>query len=469
MKKTITLWAVLILLTFYAQARTVTGYVKGEGKALAAVLVTDGFSFTQTNADGMYAIEPHQRAEFVYIVTPQGYVADYSSGVPQFYQRLTSDRQVYNFDLKAMKGDRTRYSMITMADPQLDTPNDIEKLFNEALPDIKQTAQEHASKGVQVAGIVLGDMTWDVYGLNDVYKDFARQCGFPLYPVIGNHDYDKFLTPSDSADYGRMYKQSFGPIYYAFQLGEAYYVVLSNMRYTGNKGYRVTLEIEDQMRWLEFLLNKALNMGNRVYIAMHAPLQFNPESAPIGGGQHLLQMLNFKFESAILTGHMHRNSNTDLGAGIMEHNIGALCGNWWSNAVSSDGTPCGYQVFEGVDRNLTNWYFKATGHPADYQFKLYPRGSSLDRPNAVVAKVWNYDESWQIRWYQDGKFMGNMERFYSFDPDYLKYVNGARVVDDYFPVRHNRFFSATPDAGAHEIKVEAVDHFGHTYTQTIQL
>ena len=275
---------------------------------------------------------------------------------------------------------------------------------------------------------------------------------------------------ADDADYTHQYKKDFGPVYYAFQLSDAYYVVLNNMYYTGNKHYRVTLDkMPDQMHWLEQLLNSALNMGNRIYICMHSPLKFSSESNLIGGGQHLKDMLDNKFEGVILTGHMHHNNNFDIGGGIMEHNLGALCGNWWTNECSSDGAPCGYQVFEGKGREYPTWYYKATGHPKDYQFRLYQPGRVMDRPYAVVAKIWNWDEAWRVRWYQDGQLMGDMEQFYSFDPDYCEYVNGARVWDDYVPFRNNHFFSTAKVTGKHEIKVEVTDRAGRVYTSTIQI
>ena len=188
MNKMMTIALALLSVSMLAQARTVTGVVKGENKPLGSVLVTDGFSFAQTDAKGNYSLDVNDKARFVYIVTPKGYVADYSTGVPQFYQRLEEGKNTYSFALQAMKGDKNRYAMITMADPQLDVDTDIDKLYAEALPDIRETAAKH--KDVQVAGIVLGDISWDVYSHNEIYKDFAKKAGFPIYPVIGNHDFD---------------------------------------------------------------------------------------------------------------------------------------------------------------------------------------------------------------------------------------------------------------------------------------
>ena len=466
MNKMMTIALALLSVSMLAQARTVTGVVKGENKPLGSVLVTDGFSFAQTDAKGNYSLDVNDKARFVYIVTPKGYVADYSTGVPQFYQRLEEGKDTYSFALQAMKGDKNRYAMITMADPQLDVDTDIDKLYAEALPDIRETAAKH--KDVQVAGIVLGDISWDVYSHNEIYKDFAKKAGFPIYPVIGNHDFDKYLAKNPDANYAHCYERDFGPTYYAFQLGDAYYVVLNDMLYTGNKGYVCTLKMEDQWNWLMQLLRSAINMDNLIYIAMHAPVKPAEDSGLIGNGQELLNVLHGKFQATFITGHHHHNTNKDLGGGIMEHNIGALCGNWWTSPVSSDGAPRGYQVFEGNGRQHS-WYFKATGYPDTYQMKVYPVGRVMDRPNAVVAKIWNVDDGWHVRYYEDGVLKGDMSRFYSYDPDYCEYVNGARVIDDYVPFRTRNYFSAIPTEGAKELTVEAQDRFGRIYKETIRL
>ena len=217
----------LLLVAMTGRAETVSGSIKADGKALGEVLVTDGFTFAVTDNKGYYSIELNEKAEFVYILTPKGYVADFSSGVPQFYQRIEANKEAYDFDLKPMKGDPDRFAMITMADTQLDTGHDTRRLMTETLPDMQATLAQY--KDVQTAGIVLGDISWDVYVQNDAYKEFARRLGIPIYPVIGNHDFDKYLSPEPDADFAHIYKKNFGPLYYAFQLGDVYYIVLNNM------------------------------------------------------------------------------------------------------------------------------------------------------------------------------------------------------------------------------------------------
>lgn len=466
MDKQLIIAVVLWMTATFGYAVTATGIVKSAEKPLKEVLVTDGFTFTVTDYQGHYSLELADKAEFIYLVTPKGYVADFSTGVPQFYQRLEPSKTVYNFNLKQMKGDPDHFVMITMADTQLDTDADVTRMNNETLPDLKETISNYPE--AQVAGIILGDITWDVYKHNMTYKEFARQTGIPIYPVIGNHDFDKYIEPDEGVDFAHIYKKDFGPLYYAVQLGDVYYVVLNNMIYYGNKRYKVTLEIEDQMKWLELLLNCVLQQDKKVFIAMHAPLKPMPEYPLIPGGEKLKKMLMNKFHAGILSGHFHLNSNTDIGAGIMEHNLGAVCGTWWACGVCRDGAPNGYQVFEGKGSEVT-WYYKATGYDKNYQMTVYDKGRIMERPDAIVAKVWNWDEAWRVRWYEDGKFMGDMSRFYSYDPDYLKYVNGRRAVEDYEPVRTDHYFSAVPSVGAKEVKIEVTDRFGNVYTEMVKL
>lgn len=464
MKQTCIIILFLLLSVMTGRAETVKGYVKSGNQGLGEVLVTDGYSFTVTDNKGNYAIELNEKADFVYILTPKGYVADFSSGVPQFYLPVDKARKEYNFDLQPMKGDANHFAMITMADTQLDTASDVHRLMSETLPDMQETLKQYTD--VQTAGILLGDISWDVYVQNEAYKEFARQLNIPIYPVIGNHDFDKYMEPTPEADFAHIYKANFGPLYYAFQLGDVYYIVLNNMVYYGNKKYKTTLEQEDQMKWLELLLNCVLQQDKQVVVAMHAPLKPSSERPLIPGGEKLKQMLMNKFQSTIISGHYHRNTNTDIGAGIMEHNLGAICGTWWNGDTGSDGSPNGYQVFEGEGSKI-KWYYKATGKDRSVQFKVYAKGTVMERPNAVVVKIWNWDDAWRVRWYEDGKFMGDMSRFYSFDPDYLAHLNGRRAVADYTPARTDHYFSAVPSAGAKEIKIEVTDRFGQVYTETV--
>jgi hypothetical protein len=91
----------LLLSTFLfcdvADARKVSGTVMCGEEKLSDVIVTDGKNFTQTKK-GKFKFEIDDNAEFVYIITPSGYVADYNPA-------LAADGVTAGAHLTLTKGD----------------------------------------------------------------------------------------------------------------------------------------------------------------------------------------------------------------------------------------------------------------------------------------------------------------------------------------------------------------------------
>ena len=86
----------ILFLSGTADARVISGEVIGDGKGLSKVIVTDGESFTTTASDGKFSFDINDDAEFVYIVTPSGYVADWSKGSPEFYKKANVDKKTFS-------------------------------------------------------------------------------------------------------------------------------------------------------------------------------------------------------------------------------------------------------------------------------------------------------------------------------------------------------------------------------------
>lgn len=465
--KTMIMTALLIGSATAACARDINGTVTTGKRPMAEVIVTDGLHFTVTDKNGRYKLDAPDDAKFVYLLTPRGYVADFSSGTPQFYKSLQQGTSRYDFELYKMDGDASKTVMIAATDPQLDTDHDTRRLFAETLPDMRQLLAKYP--GRQKAGFMAGDLTWDVYkNIADV-KRFAHETGIPFYPVIGNHDYDKYMVPAEGADYAHRYEDDFGPTYYAFQFGDTYYVVLNDIKYTGNKRYTLSLEQGHQMAWVAELLNVVLQQDNNVSIVMHAPLRLDDGSGFIEGGKRLVDMLLAKpFRAAVFTGHTHLNAVWNLGNGIYEYNTGAMCGYWWTSDVAGDGTPNGYRVIT-ADGQQWQQFYKATNHDASYQFEVYPVGTIADRPDAVCCKVWNWDDRWTVRYSEDGQPRGRMSQFNAFAPEYLRYLDGRIATIDYTPKRVAHYFSAVPSPGTNTVTVEVEDAYGNVFTKSISL
>lgn len=103
MKHTALFVICLFVIAQAADARRVTGEVVCQGKGLSEVIVTDGESFTTTAVNGKFIFDIDDDAEFVYIVTPSGYVADWSKGSPEFYKKANGVDH-FSFELTRTEG-----------------------------------------------------------------------------------------------------------------------------------------------------------------------------------------------------------------------------------------------------------------------------------------------------------------------------------------------------------------------------
>ena len=67
--------------------KTLKGTVKCDGEGVAAVIVTDGENFTQTDAKGRFELESADDNELIYITIPSNYRVASQQSVPQFWQK----------------------------------------------------------------------------------------------------------------------------------------------------------------------------------------------------------------------------------------------------------------------------------------------------------------------------------------------------------------------------------------------
>ena len=131
-----------MLLAFCAgmQAREVTGSVISGKEKLSGVVVTDGKNFTLTDKKGKFRFDIDDKADFVYIVTPSGYVAPFNSGTPAFYLPASHEGK-FIFDLKKIS-DSEDYTFIAIADSQTATEKHFGLFQTKAVPDVLATIEE---------------------------------------------------------------------------------------------------------------------------------------------------------------------------------------------------------------------------------------------------------------------------------------------------------------------------------------
>ncbi len=472
------LFAFLILCGFgcsKAQSSFVLkGRVSCEGEALSNVAVTDGQTFVLTDNQGRYSIPfPDTNARFVYISTPSGYIPHDSLGIPLFYKRISREKErEYNFEVKKNPKNDERHVLIVHSDPQFYKKENFD-VYSSIVEDCKQTINQY--EDVDVFGIDCGDLVGDRPQLYPQYVEELNKAGVPFYRVLGNHDMNYGGRSHETSTH--TYNDTFGPDYYSFNRGNVHYIVLNNVFYIGRDYFYMGYITEKLFKWLEQDLSNVPD-GSTVFISMHIPARLTEEQQPfVYDGESInSQTINasalFKmlepFNAHILTGHMHYNKNIIYRDNLYEHNTAAVCGTWWQGDYCLDGTPLGYAVYE-IDGDDVKWYYKSSGYPRDYQMRAYNIGENKDLPADITVNIWNWDKNWEVEWYENGQYRGEMKRFEGVDPAVaIMCADKEKLEFDWIsPIENDHMFRATPASRNSTIKILAKDSFGETYETTI--
>ena len=463
MKKFLAFTAALLMLCSAAEARKVTGKVVSGKEKLAGVIVTDGEHFTKTKKNGKFAFNINDDAEFVYIVTPSGYVAEWNSGVPQFYQKAPGLKK-FVFDLKKTAPSKD-YSIVAIADPQTRSPKHFSQFAGKPLEDVCQTIK--SLDGVAV-GLALGDICWDEFDRIDDYKAEIVRTGIPFYPVVGNHDHELEVTGDLKST--ALYREKLGPENYAFFLGNDVVIVVDNIIYNTQKNY-VEGYADHVIKWVKGL-ERQIPFGSDLYIAQHCPLRkWFEDNAKIANANDLLEVVR-GHKVTFISGHTHINNVLQYESNISEHNVAAICGSWWDTDHCTDGTPSGYKVFTKQDGKLS-WYYKSVGHDKNHQVEVYKPGQTSMHPNSVVLNVWDWDPSWKVEWFEDGKPMGKLKPVHEYSPVYIHEINAAfadKKIPSYKRPKINyHYFAATPSQYAKHVTVSVENPFGKSWVYDVDM
>ena len=443
-----------------AEARKVTGSVKcGENK-LEGVIVTDGTNFTKTLKSGKFTFDIDDNAEFVFIITPAGYVADWSSGVPAFYMPAAGVSR-FDFQLTRTAGGDD-YTIVAMADTQTKSDEHFAQFAGKPLNDICKTTKGLSGAAV---GLTLGDICWDRIELLDRYKQEIVRTGIPFYPVIGNHD--KEAHAEGKAEASAAYRSKMGPENYAFCLGKDVVIVLDNIIF--NKNSRMTSGYtEEVISWVKGLL-KMIPSTVDIYIAQHAPIVEGNKK--IDNASALLSTIRGR-KVTFLSGHMHVNQISQIEKNVTEHNIAAICGAWWDTIRCTDGTPRGYKVLTKFGGKLS-WYYKPIDQSRKHMAEVYTLGQTSRHPNSVVVNVWDWDPEWKVEWYEDGQYRGKMDQVEEVSPTFTEEIEAAyagQEIPDWKRGSVSRhYFAATPSRYARNVTIAVTSRFGQKWTQTVEV
>lgn len=463
MKKIIAFTAALLMICGVAQARKVSGKVVSGKEKLAGVIVTDGEHFTKTKKSGKFAFDINDDAEFVYIVTPAGYVAEWSSGVPAFFQKAEGNKK-FVFDLQKTNSSKD-YSIVAIADPQVRTPEHFALFAGKPMADLVQTTK--GLDGLSV-GLALGDICWDEFDRIDDYKAEILRTGIPFYPVAGNHDHE----PSASADLPAttQYRQKLGPENYAFFIGNDVVIVVDNVIF-GARGRYEEGYADHVLKWVKGL-ERLIPFSSELYVAQHCPLRNeSANNAKIKNANELLEIVR-GHKVTFISGHTHVNNVLQYESNISEHNVASICGAWWDTDYCADGTPAGYKVFTKKNGRLS-WYYKSVGYDKNHQVEVYKPGQTRLHPNSIVLNVWDWDPDWKVEWFEDGKPMGKLKPAPDASPVYTLKINealaGQRIPSYKRPSVSHHYFAATPSQYAKHVTVSVENPFGKSWVYDVDM
>jgi hypothetical protein len=428
----------------------VYGYVKDtNGKPIEGVAVSDGFSIVTTDSEGLYQIDASKDTWYIYITVPAEYEIPITNNQPTFYQKYEKNKARYDFALKPLAGGKEeKFALFMLGDPQVATNNGITRLTTEAVPAIKGTVTSLKNQGVPCYGITLGDLISN-NNTNDrsqwrqqVFDAFAttKTGGMPVFHVMGNHDNTFFNAANPLVEDARSstfelkaqraHEEVCGPVNFSFDRGDMHIISMRNILYNRNDDCEGGLRrsfLKTQYEWLKQDL-ALVPKDKTVILCVHIPFQD-------GGGSYISMtrdLIDDYKEAHIMSGHSHIIQNLEGAHSsypkIYEHNLGALCGAWWTSYMCGDGSPCGYGVFFAEGTTFTDWYHIGYG-PADCyrtkQMRLY-RGNAVMGGNkqsgksatgyyafnfdedVLLANVYMADSKWKIEVWEDGAYSGDM-------------------------------------------------------------
>ena len=372
---------------------------------IADVRVSNGDDVVLTGADGAYEIDVDGDA-IVFITKPSGYGTPVNADqIPQFYylHRPSGSPAGLRYAGIAPTGplperidfpllrraENASFDAILFADPQPQTEVELDYIRDDVVTGLIGTDAAF--------GMTMGDIMFDDMSLFPRYNRIISQIGIPWYNVPGNHEMN--LKAADDAHSLETFSRFFGPPYYAFEYGEALFVVLDNIEYQGNGasdpgdvrgsgGYIANLG-KRQLGWLEEELSHVAE-DRLVFLAMHSPLAtyVSPDGEGVNTQDRraLFKLLTGRPNLYAVAGHTHTTEHLYFGPedgfrgpGKLHHHVlTTVSGSWWSGpfdedgiAVSPqrDGTPNGYHILSVDGADLTVRY-QGAGERADYQMRI---------------------------------------------------------------------------------------------------
>ena len=470
----------------------ITGTVKDQnGNPLSGILMSDGFTQVRTGKDGKYRIPSRNRDAFYiyYSIPADAVIDDNKAGRPDFFQRLSLSKTVYDFTIRkqAVEND---VRLLFIGDPQVRPSNNgLERFGSETVPDIKKFVE---SKGgdIPTYAFCMGDMvhnTWDQYP--ELFALLSKEkLGVPCFSVIGNHDHEfkDIDNPIPDIKGQHKYEAVAGPVNYSLERGGVHIVVMDDIIHQGYSEGSCSVGLTEELQaFLEEDL-RTVDRGKTLLLAVHGYL------APTEENDRIWALLKEFKEARIIAGHSHSVRNhieyTDDGRKIYGNVVGTANGVDWAATVCGDGAPMGYAVMELKGGSVKNHYYKPTCIDPAFQIRLYrtsdfpafkrvltgSRGITVNcsfvkyGTDIIAANIWNYDPLWTLEVYEDGVLKGAPTRnddMYDVWACKYFYEQKNRSTTS-FCQRHMHMFWYKMSSPESHVKFVARDEYGNVYEQS---
>lgn len=514
MKKIIIIcWALCASISLHAQ-NDVKGYVfedlnengkkERREKGLPEVAVSNGVDVVLTDEKGAYSL-PIGEDNIIFVIKPGGYVVPVGDdnlphyyynhkpkGSPQLqYKGVDPTGPLPNSVDFALypKEEAEAFTAMIFGDPQPYTEKELE-LFAKGVVE-KAKKEENISFGIS-----LGDLAGDDLDLHPKYVTVMQQTSWPWYNVLGNHDMNYDAKTDAHSD--ESFERTFGPSAYAFNYGEAHFIVLEDILYPDprdGQGYWGGFR-EDQLDFVENNL-KHVDKDRLVVLSFHIPLWHeNENSFRDSDRKRLFDLLKDYPNRLAISAHTHLQRHNfytaedgwEGASRFHEYNAGTTSGDWYSGQLNEegipistmrDGTPKGYALLR-VEGNQYKIDYQVIGKPLDHQIKIFNpkvvannRGSSSgifanfymgDKEDLVEYKIDNGE--WKpMNWTAapDPSFLADVMEW-----DFMEKLSPGRRPSN--PVNSTHLWRGSIPTnlpiGKHTITVRAKDMFGRTFTET---
>ena len=471
-------------------------------KGIPGVAVSNGIEVALTGSKGEYSL-PVGDDHIIFVIKPSGYSLPLNGfNLPQFYHihKPGGSPGGYKYPGVSPTGPLPRsidfglipapekpgFTALVLGDPQPLSREEV-GFFNRGIID------ELAGIGGVAFGISLGDLVWDDLDLHIPYMESVNRVGIPWYNVMGNHDMN-YNAPADSlAD--ESFEARFGPANYAFNYGNAHFIILDDILYPDPRGksrYRGGFRPGQ----LAFIANdlRHVNRDMLVVVSFHIPL-FRTDEFLLESRQQLFDMLKDFPNVLVKSAHTHLQRHTFFtaadgwqgGKPLHEFNSGTSCGDWHKGeldekgipvATMYDGTPKGYS-FLRIDGNRYTIDFKVAGKPAAYQMNIYhPKVIARNGGNQgqIVVNFFMGTKADRVEYRTGNGKWTPMNWFEGNDPAYMELVMRWDRTETLLPGRRpsnpqtcdHLWRSNIPsnlDPGIHILEVRATDMFGRTFHQ----